>query len=397
MDFEDTREEAAFRAEVRAFLDEHAPKEGLRHGDLRDMQARVARQRAWQRVLHEHGFGAPSWPAEWGGRGFTAAQSAIWRQECGRSGVDAGVLSAGLSMLGPALIAHADDDLKRRFLEPTARGDIMWAQLFSEPGAGSDLASLATRAVRDGADWIVNGQKVWSSFADHADWGFLLVRSDPRAPKHRGISFLLLDMKSPGVEVRPLVEMTGGSHFNEVFLSDVRVPDAQRVGPPGGGWAVARTVLMFERSSIGSFSALDTYEKLAALCAERGGADAASADEIAQLYAWAKGLDLLGKRVQTKLSRGEIPGAEGSVMKNAIAELMLRGAALGMRLLGEEALAADSPCARDFLFAPSMHLGGGSEEIMKNLVAEQVLGLPREPDGFRGRPFDEIPRGQVGE
>jgi alkylation response protein AidB-like acyl-CoA dehydrogenase len=247
--------------------------------------------------------------------------------------------------------------------------------------------------VRDGDGWIVNGQKVWSSFANYADMGFLLARSEPRAPKHQGMVYLLVDLAQPGVEVRPLVEMTGGNHFNEVFLSDVHVPDANRVGPEHGGWEIARTTLMLERSSIGGFSALRHVDKLLDLVRERGASvPGVLADRIARAYTHAKGLDLLNKRMLTTVSHGGIPGAEGSVMKNAMADLMLETADLGMALLGDEAIVAGHLYEHDFLFAPSMHIGGGTREIMKTLVAEQVLGLPREPDAWKGRPFDEVPR-----
>ena len=326
MDFEDTPEEAAFRAEARAFLEAHAPAGGLRHGRGRDLTEAVAKQRAWQRLLHEHGWSVPTWPAEWGGRALTPAHAVIWRQESARVEVGEGVLNPGLSMLGPTLIAHGSDDQKARFLEPTARGDLLWTQLFSEPSSGSDLASLGTRAVKDGDSWVVNGQKVWSSFANHADRGFLLVRSDPTLPKHAGVTFLLVDMHAPGVEVRPLVEMTGGNHFNEVFFSDVRVPDADRVGPVGGGWGVARTTLMHERSSIGGSSVLGHVERLLAFIRERDlEVSPVVADRIARLYTQAKGLDLLSKRMLTAISRGGQPGAEGSLMKNAMAEADDRG------------------------------------------------------------------------
>jgi alkylation response protein AidB-like acyl-CoA dehydrogenase len=393
MDFDDTPEEARFRQEARTFLEAHAPAGGLRYDQLVEMAERVRKQRDWQQVLHRNGWAVPTWPVAWGGRGLSPAQSAIWQQECARVDVGEGVLNGGLSMLGPTLIAHGSEEQRKRFLPKTARGEILWAQLFSEPGSGSDLASLATRAARDGDDWVVNGQKVWSSFANYADMGFLLARTDPRAPKHQGMVYLLVDLAQPGVEVRPLVEMTGGNHFNEVFLSDVRVPDANRVGPEHGGWAVARTTLMLERTSIGSFSALRHVEKLLGLVRQRGSVvPAVLADRIARLYSHAKGLDLLNKRMLTAVSHGGVPGAEGSVMKNAMADLMLDAADLGMTLLGDEAIARGHLYEHDFLFAPSMHIGGGTQEIMKSLVAEQVLGLPREPDAWKGRPFDEVPR-----
>jgi alkylation response protein AidB-like acyl-CoA dehydrogenase len=390
MDFEDTPEEAAFRAEVRAFLEPHRPAEALRYRGGHDLAALLAEQRAWQRTLFASGWAVPAWPREYGGRGLSAGQRQIWGEELRRIGRMGSMLSGGLDMLGPALIEHGDAAQKRRFLEATARGDVVWCQLFSEPGAGSDLASLATRAVRDGSDWIVTGQKVWSSFANHADLGFLLARTDPAAPKHAGIGFFLVDLRAPGVEVRPLVEMTGGNHFNEVFLSEVRVPGENLVGGPGAGWTIARTVLLHERLSIGSFSALEPVERVAREVRARGGADALLADEIARLWAWAKALDLLAARVRTRLARGQDPGPGALVMKNAVSDVMLRAADLGMRALGADALAAGSVFHHDFLFAPSMHIGGGTEEVVKNVAAEQGLGLPREPDATKGIPFDAL-------
>ena len=392
MDFEDSPEEAAFRAEVRAFLAAHAPKEAQRYAGGHDLGARLAEQRAWQRVLFEHGWAVPAWPKSHGGRGLSAGERIIWAEELRRAGRLGSMLSGGLDMLGPTLIEHGSAEQQARFLGPTARGDILWCQLFSEPGAGSDLASLATRAGRDGDDWLVNGQKLWSSFANHADWGFLLARSDPSAPKHAGIGFFLVDMKTRGIEVRPLVEMTGGNHFNEVFFTDVRMPGENLVGGPGAGWTIARTTLAHERLSIGSFSALEPVARVAALVRERGGIDAGAADELARLHCWARALDLLAARVNTRIARGQDPGPAALVMKNAIGDVMLRAADLGMRVLGADALAADGPLHHDFLFAPSMHIGGGSEEVLKNVAAEQGLGLPREPDAFRGVPFEKLPR-----
>jgi alkylation response protein AidB-like acyl-CoA dehydrogenase len=295
-------------------------------------------------------------------------------------------------MLGPTLIQHGSEAQKARFLGPTARADIVWCQLFSEPGAGSDLAALATRAIRDGDDWLVTGQKVWSSFANHAEMGFLLARTDPSLPKHAGIGFFLVDMRAPGVEVRPLIEMTGGNHFNEVFLSGVRVPDEHLVGGPGAGWTLARTTLLHERLSIGSFSSLDPFVRVAEAVRARGGADPITADELARLYVRARALDLLGARVRTQLARGRDPGPAALVMKNAMADLWMAASELGMRTLGADALAADGEFQHDFLFAPSMHIGGGTEEVVKNVAAEQGLGLPREPDASKGVPFDTLPR-----
>jgi len=392
MEFDDSPEEAAFRAEVRALLAPHAPREALRYRGGHDLGALLAGQRAWQAVLFGHGWAVPGWPREYGGRGLTAGQRQIWGEELRRIGRIGSMLTGGIDMLGPTLIQHGSAEQKARFLESTARGDILWCQLFSEPGAGSDLASLATRATPDGDGWRVNGQKVWSSFANHADMGFLLARTDPTAPKHAGIGFFLVDMKTPGIEVRPLIEMTGGNHFNEVFFSDVRVPGENGVGGPGAGWTLARTTLMHERLSIGAFSALEPVERVARHVREHGGADPATADELARLYTWAKALDLLSARVRTSLARGQDPGPGALVMKNAISDVMLRAADLGMRVLGADALAADGAFQHDFLFAPSMHIGGGTEEVVKGVAAEQGLGLPREPDATKGMPFAALPR-----
>jgi len=392
LDFDDSPEEAAFRAEVRAFLAPHAPREAQRYRGGHELAALLAEQRAWQRTLFAAGWAVPGWPREHGGRGLSAGQRQIWGEELRRIGRIGSMLSGGLDMLGPTLIQHGNAEQQGRFLEPTACGDILWCQLFSEPGAGSDLASLATRAERSGDGWLVNGQKVWSSFANHAEMGFLLARTDPSAPKHAGIGFFLVDMKAPGVEVRPLVEMTGGNHFNEVFLSDVRVPAENLVGAPGAGWALARTTLMHERLSIGSFSALEPFERVAQQVREQGGADPVLADELARLYTWAKALDLLAARVRTRLARGQDPGPGALVLKNAVSDVMLRAADLGMRALGDAALAAAGAFHHDFLFAPSMHIGGGTEEVVKGVAAEQGLGLPREPDASKGVPFGALPR-----
>jgi acyl-CoA dehydrogenase len=392
VDFDDTPDEAAFRAEVRAFLAPHAPREAPRYRGGHDLATLLADQRAWQRTLFDAGWAVPAWPREYGGRGLTAGQRQIWAEELGRIGRRDSMLSGGLGMLGPTLIEHGSEAQKRRFLAPTARGDILWCQLFSEPGAGSDLASLATRAVRDADGWRITGQKVWSSFANHADMGFLLARTDPSLPKHAGIGFFLVEMRAPGVEVRPLVEMTGGNHFNEVFFAEVRVPGENLVGGPGEGWTLARTTLMHERLSIGSFSALAPVERLFAQVRAQGGTDPVTADAMARLFAQARALDLLSARVRTALARGQHPGPGALVMKNAISDVMLHAADLGMRALGADALAADGAFQHDFLFAPSMHIGGGTEEVLKSLAAEQGLGLPREPDVTRGVAFEKLPR-----
>ncbi|HKE12729.1 MAG TPA: acyl-CoA dehydrogenase family protein [Myxococcota bacterium] len=273
------------------------------------------------------------------------------------------------------------------------RGDEVWCQLFSEPGAGSDLASLSTRAVQDGAHWVVNGQKVWCSGGHYADFGILLARSDPKAPKHKGITYFLVDMRTPGIEVRPLRQMNGAAHFTEVFLSDVRVPDAHRVGPLHQGWSCAMTTLLHERMAIGDIDRMFSFDELAAHArAHRDRLDPVLRDELTQLYVWVRSLELLNARVISRLGRGSLAAAESSVMKLAIARILSKSADLGLRLLGPEALLRKGPWQDQWLFAPSMHIAGGTDEIQKNIAGERVLGLPRDPLDPRDVPFELLKR-----
>jgi len=252
MDLRDSPEEAAFRAEVRAFLEANAPRDlPDYYDDQVDHEAFLARSRAWQRTLYDAHWASITWPVEYGGRGLGPVQQIIWNQEQGRAGIGESLSMVGVSMAGPTLIAHGTDAQRQRYRAPMRRGDEMWCQLFSEPGAGSDLGSLATRAVREGDDWVVNGQKTWCTGGHYGDFGILSARTDPSLPTHPGITYFVRHMKTPGVEVRPLRDMTGMAHFNEVFLNDVRIPDANRVGPENGGWGVAMTTLMNERMAMG--------------------------------------------------------------------------------------------------------------------------------------------------
>ncbi len=299
----------------------------------------------------------------------------------------------GVGMAGPTLIAHGSEEQKRRFLDPMLRGDEIWCQLFSEPGAGSDLAAVATRARRDGDEWVLTGQKTWCSGGHYSDWGILLARTDPKRPKHEGISYFLVDMRSPGIEIRPLRQMNGQAHFNEVFLEDVRVPDAHRVGPEGFGWKAAMTTLMNERMAIGGIEKMFSFEHLAEHArANRDRIDPVMRDELARLYSWVRTLELLNARVITKLGKGQIPDAESSVMKLAVARIVSRSADLALRLLGPDALTRRGRWQEQFLFAPALHIAGGTDEIQKNVAAERVLGLPREPRGDRDVPFEKLPR-----
>ena len=387
-------QEAALRAEARAWLEEHFPAWKREHG-LRDGFAYEEELgRSWQRVLHEGGWGAPAWPPAYGGRGFGPVESTIWAEEKARAGANLPFDVPGFGMAGPTIIAHGTDEQKERYLPPLLRGDEIWCQLFSEPGAGSDLAAVATRAERDGDEWVVNGQKVWSSGAHQADRGILLARFDVDVPKHKGLLYLLVDMRSPGIEVRPLRQMDGGVHFNEVFLSGVRVPDANRLGEPGDGWRVAVTTLMNERVSLGGATtgfALP-YERLAAVAKEHG-ADPTKRDRLVRVYTWNRILELLQARIVSKLGRGQIPTAEGSIMKLVLADLVSDSAELGVDLLGAEGQVAGDGIQHAFLGSLAFHIGGGTDDIQRNLIAERVLGLPREPQPDREVPFREVVKG----
>ncbi len=415
MDFDDTPEEAAYRTEVRAWLDAHAtlrsrhnrrpapapaPAAGGRGGghaarahvaDDEAQAAHVLTCRRWQRTLYDSGWAGITWPKEFGGRGGSAMDQIIFGQEQARYEVSTGALSIGLGMVGPTLMTWGTPDQQDRFIEPMLRGDEMWCQLFSEPGAGSDLPSLITRAERDGDVYVVNGQKVWTTMAQYSDWAILLVRTNREEPGRRGISYLLVDMRSPGVDVRPLRQMTGVAHFNEVFLSDVRIPVENLVGAEGEGWRVARTTLMSERMLIGG-GAGTSFDDVAALArATDRMDDAVLRQQVAEAYVGYELLRFLGLRVQTALSQGRAPGAEASLLKLAMSRQSARLGDLGLALLGPAGLATwNGKAGSDqealtgfwqdrFLGQWSTRIGGGTDEIQRNQIAERVLGLPREP------------------
>ena len=391
MALSESRQEAELRAEMRAWLEEHFPAWKREQGLADDFRYEEELGRSWQRVLFEGGWGAPAWPPAYGGRGFGPVESTIWAEEKARAGANLPFDVPGFGMAGPTIIAHGTDEQKERYLPPLLRGDEIWCQLFSEPGAGSDLAALTSRAERDGDEWVVTGQKVWSSGAHQADWGILVARYDFDVPKHKGIVYLLVDMKSPGIEVRPLRQMDGGVHFNEVFLSGVRVPDANRMGEPGDGWRVAVTTLMNERVSLGGATtgfALP-FERLVAVAAEHG-ADPMKRDRLVRVYTQNRILEFLQARIVAKLGRGQIPTAEGSIMKLVLASLVSDSAELGVDLLGAAGQVAGDGIQHAFLGSLAFHIGGGTDDIQRNLIAERVLGLPREPQPDRELPFREV-------
>ena len=405
MDIDDTPEEAAFRAEARDWLDAHAIPKGHPHDfsaglwtDAYDEDAYVARCRDWQRTLFEGGWAGITWPKAYGGRGGRPIEHVIFNQEQARYGVSSGALMISIGMAGPTVLAHGTDEQRDRFLAPMLRGDELWCQLFSEPAAGSDLAGLATRAERDGDEWVVNGQKVWTSSPDRARWGMLLARSDPDVPKHRGISYFLLDMATPGIDVRPLRQMTGETHFSEVFLDDVRIPAGNLLGGEGEGWRVAQTTLTSERSSIaGGVGA--TPAALVDLARSVGATTRPlTRQRLVDAHMRFELLRFLRYRSQTALSQGRRPGAEASVMKLAYARYMkaLTEAAVDLQgahgLLSDEDGAAGTMWLRRFLHAPSLRIAGGSDQVQANIVGERALGLPTEPRDDKDVPYRDLVR-----
>jgi acyl-CoA dehydrogenase len=397
----------AFRAAARAFLDDHAtPRpdteaefvwgEGddfvgiVEEGDPDTEQRLVEDARRWAALRYDAGFGWIEGPPELGGAGLDAEFARAYRSlEAGYEIPDQSIFTIGLGMVAPTVAAHATPEVAAAYLPGLHRGDVIACQLFSEPGAGSDLAAVATRAERDGDSWIVNGQKVWTSNAHHAAIGEIICRTDPDAPKHAGMTAFLVDMHAPGVDVRPLRQMTGGAGFNEVFFDDVRIPDSHRLGEVGGGWGVAITTLMNERASIGSGMGLargpGPFERLIALTRVMGrDGDPVTRDELARLYANAQVLAFTTRRAQAALAAGKLPGPEMSIIKLAGTKQLLATADFAARVLGPR-LAADTGEWGTFAWtklvcgAPGGRLGGGTDEILRNIVGERILGLPREP------------------
>jgi alkylation response protein AidB-like acyl-CoA dehydrogenase len=397
VDFNDSEEDTNFRLEARAFLKEHARP--LTGGQPRPQLAArgpsdLPEARRLQSQLAAHRLAAITWPPEYGGRGGTVLQHLIFAEEAARFDMASDMFICGLNLAGPTIVAHGTDQQKARYLPRILNGDEVWCQLFSEPGAGSDLAGLRTRAERDGDDWLVNGQKVWSSGAHFSDWGILVARSDPSQPKHRGITYFLLDIHSPGVTTRPLRQMTGDAHFAEVFLDDVRVTDAHRLGDVNDGWAVIQTTLMNERLMIaGGF--LEIYpETLISYAQTTGssGRESAVRQGLADLYIRSRLMQFIRYRLMTSLATGEAPGPAGSIAKLATADFVRRTGDISLSLLGPAGALIDGDSPMEgvlqaaFLAGPSIRIAGGSDEIQRNIVGERILGLPREPDSSRQAP-----------
>lgn len=405
MDFDDSPEEAAFRLECRAWLEANANVrrpgvaevwQTLRPRDEAEDDASLLRGKRWQALKSDAGFAGIQWPVEYGGRGLSAHLAGVFKQEEARFDVLANSFQVGVDMVGPTLIEHGTAAQCRRYLDAIKRGDEVWCQLFSEPGAGSDLAGLSTRAVRDGDEFVVTGQKVWTSGAQSADWAILLVRTSPERPKHHGITFLLLDMSSPGVDVRPLKQIDGAVHFNEVFLDEVRVPVGNVVGDIDRGWGVAMTTLTNERSAIAG-GGMVQFDEVLMLARELGRTgDAVARQKLAKLYTYFRITRFLGYRVQTAVSNGDLPGPESSVMKLHISRQYGDGGDLLMWLLGANGMTwlADAPFDGFFqgLFLAQWvpRIGGGTDQVQRNIVGERVLGLPAEPRVDKDVPFRDL-------
>jgi alkylation response protein AidB-like acyl-CoA dehydrogenase len=403
MDLKDSPEEAAIRAEVRSWLVAHAQPRveagALATGSSPQAAAvadRLAEAREWQRTLFDGGWAGITFPTEYGGRDGTAAQQLIFNEEQAKFDVTAGPLSIAIQMVVPTLLAHGTAEQKANHVSPILRGEEVWCQLFSEPGSGSDLASLGTRAVQDGDSYVISGQKVWNSFAQFADYGILLARTNPDVPKHAGITYFIVRIDSPGIEVRPLRQITGIAHFNEVFLTDVRVPVENVVGPLHGGWSVAQTTLGNERAMIGGGSN-DLRRELFSLAKRRGvHEDKTIRQGLAAAYARISVLEYLGYRLRTALLKGTTPGAEASVLKLAYSKHMASTGDLVMAILGADGMlwgndAIDHARWQDyFLSQYTVRLGGGTDEIQHNLIAERALGMPREPITDRGIPWRDL-------
>jgi alkylation response protein AidB-like acyl-CoA dehydrogenase len=390
-----------FRGRVRSFLEQHADPAGTERAD--DDAETVARGKKFQGALADAGLAALTYPREFGGAGLDAAHQKVFDEESSDFELPSRQFMVGMGICAPTLLEFGTDEQRRAHLPALLRADAVWCQLFSEPGAGSDVASLQTRAVRDGEEWVVNGQKVWTSGAHHSDYGLLLARTNPDVPKHRGISMFAVDMRTPGITARPLRQIDGHAHFNEVFFDEVRLPADALVGELDDGWRGAVAMLANERVAIGAGGRAqqlggDAYGTLIELARAYGRTgDAVVRQELADIYSRERILALLGLRIRAALVAGRAPGPEGSVAKLATTVLGKRGADLGMAIAGPAGLAWEprpggqlGDQAQSLLFAPMLGIAGGTSEIQRNIIGERVLGLPKEPGSDRDVPFRDL-------
>jgi alkylation response protein AidB-like acyl-CoA dehydrogenase len=377
MDLTFDQHELAFRDELRAWLADNPAGEP----PLTDEDGLYAWRRDFQRRLAAGGWAAVHWPREYGGRGATLTQSAIFFEELGRSGAPLPANALGLLLAGPTIMAWGTQEQKDRYLAPIVTADEIWCQGFSEPEAGSDLASLKTRAVRSNGEWIVTGQKVWTSGAQYSKWCMLVARTDFDAPKHKGLSYFLMDMEQDAVQVRPLRQITGESEFNELFIEEARIPDANLLGGEGNGWKVALTTLMNERAGLGFFLQVRLRQLLDELLVEASDRglldDPLIADRLGELHLKAEVLRLTAYRGLTTVEKYGQPGPEGSLVKWMWSDTNQQLTQFAADLLGPEALRSDNRWSYELLRARGNTIEGGTTEVLKNIVAERVLGLPK--------------------
>jgi alkylation response protein AidB-like acyl-CoA dehydrogenase len=407
MDFNDTAEEAAFRATVRAWLETNAPHHSvavkLQTAGATNL-ALVEKARGWQHAKATAGYGAITWPTRFGGRGASRMEAVIFKQEEARLPVPFGVFAIGLELCLPTIMACGTEAQIQRFTRPALEGNEIWCQLFSEPGAGSDVAGVRMTAKRNGDDWTLNGQKVWTTGAHYCDFGIIIARSDADVPKHKGLTFFIVDMHAAGVKVRPIRQISGGASFNEVFFADVRVPDALRVGAVNDGWSVAMQTLNFERLSIasvehGKASEIDALIDLASKITLDGGPairDRAVRERIADWYVEGQGLRYTNYRTLTQISRGAPPGPESSINKVVKGKRMQDMAAYAMELAEMGGVSLEgiaSTFGHAYLYSPSTRTAGGTDEILRNIIAERVLGLPGDIRVDKTLPFSQLKRG----
>ena len=410
MDFNDTPEEAAFRAEARAWLEANAERIGPNDPPRNQGESMapevVAAAQAWQKKKADAGWACITWPKEYGGRDATPMENVIWNEEQSKFKLPPDIFSIGIGMCGPTILAHGTPEQKTRWIPRLLSGEDIWCQLFSEPSAGSDLAGLRSTAVRDGDEWVVNGQKIWTSGAQICEWGILVVRTDPTVVKHAGLSYFVVNMKSKGVEIRPITQVNRAQGFNEVFFTDVRIPDDQRISEVGNGWSVALTTLMNERQSIGSGMGIGALEDLVAFASsiEVDGAPAIEdrqvREQIADYIVKARGLKNTSLRTLTALSQGRPPGPEASMGKLVGAALQQEAASFAMDLAGtsgalldHEATPSAAAWQERYLSLPGLRIAGGTDEVLRNIIAERVMGLPSDARADKGIPFKDIPTG----
>lgn len=409
MDFNDSAEEAKFREQARAFLDANATlKTEAPPRPSETETEHLARAKVWQKLKYDNDWACLHWPKEYGGRSASPMDLIIWQQEENRYDVPFAPFVIGQGMCGPTMMAYATDKQNRDLLPQMASGEEIWCQLFSEPAAGSDLANLRTKAVPDGADWVINGQKIWTSGAQYSDWAILVTRTDPAVPKHKGLTFFFLNMHSPGIETKPIRQISGASGFNEVYFTDVRIPDSQRLGEVGDGWRVSITVLMNERLAVGSAGGPDFQDafNLASQIELHGKPavqDGAVRAKLADWYCQMSGLKYTKARIQSVLSRGGTPGPENSITKVVSANKLQEIGSFGMDLmdmggvlLSDEYLEGAAVFQQAYMSAPGLRIAGGTDEILRNIIAERVLGLPQDIRVDKGIPFNEVPQGSGG-